>query len=434
MRTASSGSSPSSPPTRHAKLMSEEIAAEQPAGLVRYSNVDDELVLCRDHSRRWLRLWQASTAVLAVALVAVVWATVDVPILSSSHSSSSTTVSWLPLPSSIAVMTKIAFGSCSRSDMPQPYWDTISAYQPDLLLLMGDNVYGDCQEPTCQHLYTAYAEMAKHPSVQGFSKQVPVFATLDDHDYGLGDCSGSNPYKDIAKSAFADFFGLSNLPSDGVYRSSAFGPVGQRLQVILLDTRYNRSAFVSTGNTSAPYTPASDTDDQQMLSEQQWQWLDEQLQEPADLRVIVSSIQVLTDVCVFEAWRHLPAERERLYALLQDRSDTILLSGDRHVGGFYTGNDTSSTLREITASSFTHTLPYGDHGRNCSTAADCDEQDPRRLGDFVRVNHFGTLDIDWSARTFVGALRRAETTFGTMSSSAHQSDAGEIVMAWNYTF
>src|SRR5262245_43798728 len=41
------------------------------------------------------------------------------------------------------LLTKIAFGSCVDQDKPVPIFDTIAAAKPDLLLLMGDNMYAD---------------------------------------------------------------------------------------------------------------------------------------------------------------------------------------------------------------------------------------------------------------------------------------------------
>jgi alkaline phosphatase D len=171
-----------------------------------------------------------------------------------------------------------------------------------------------------------------------------------------------------------------------------------------------------------------------MLGETQWKWLEEQLQQPADLRVMVSSIQVLNDGTIFEAWRHLPKERDRLYDLIRNKS-VLLLSGDRHIGGFYetalssTGSSSSSSvLVEVTSSSFTHTVPLGAYD-NCTTPAECDEADPARIGDSVRENHFGALEIDWEARKFTVALRRAESASGAASYTSRGTNggAGEIL-------
>jgi len=427
------------------------------ASVILSSQLANQYSHSQEQSREWcmIRLLSglslALTAIVAVLAAHVVQVHKEQAALTSTNVASSspstttgftgdtnstTSTSWLPLPSSDTILTKIAFGSCSRQDMPQPYWDTLATfYRPQITLLMGDNIYGDCREETCAYLKQAYVDFGNHPSVQGFAQQFPVFATLDDHDYGKSDCHSDNPYKDLAREMFAEFFGLniSALPVDGVYRSAIFGPMGSRLQVILLDTRYSRSPFVETGNPHAPYVPANETNSdwqQQMLSEAQWAWLEQELDVDADLRVIVSSIQVLNDVVVFEGWRHLPLERDRLYHLLQNKN-IILFSGDRHVGGFY---ETESGIREVTASSWTHTIPFGAYGSNCSTSVECDEMDPRRIGPFVRVNHFGSLEIDWTARTFQVALRRTETTYGAAYFHQFDTDAGQVLLSMNYSF
>lgn len=359
---------------------------------------------------------------------------------------------WKPLPEASQIITKVAFGSCASQEMPQPHWDTIVKYDPNLFLLTGDNVYGDCSDDeSCRELRQAYRDMARHASVQGAAPLVSVYATLDDHDYGCSDCHGNNPHKELARELFAAFFGISPAefaPKDGVYRSSVWGPdekKQQRLQIILLDTRYDRSPFQETGVPSSPYTPSHpDSNDlrsttaaanAQMLSEKQWQWLKEQLEQPAELRVLVSSVQVLNDGTGFEAWRQLPSERDRLYELIRGRS-VILLSGDRHVGGFYEAD----SFMEVTASSLTHTVPLGvAFNSHCTTPVECDEVDPRRVGDGIYVNHFGSLEIDWTNHRFSLALRRTEASLGspywnTTTSRGKLGDAGQILAERSYSF
>ena len=38
-------------------------------------------------------------------------------------------------------LSRIAFGSCADQVKPQPIWDAILAYQPELFIFAGDNVY-----------------------------------------------------------------------------------------------------------------------------------------------------------------------------------------------------------------------------------------------------------------------------------------------------
>src|SRR5437764_633783 len=75
----------------------------------------------------------------------------------------------------------------------------------------------------------------------------------------------------------------------GVYHALVLGPPGRRTQIILLDTRYFRSPLRPDGG--GGYLPQHDPG-ATMLGEVQWKWFAEQLRVPADLRLVVSSIQV----------------------------------------------------------------------------------------------------------------------------------------------
>jgi alkaline phosphatase D len=113
------------------------------------------------------------------------------------------------------------------------------------------------------------------------------------------------------------------------------------------------------------------------------------LREPAEIRVLLSGIQVLAEGHGWERWGNLPRERERLFALLRDTGATgvVLLSGDRHIGALYRETEgVPYPLTECTASGFTHTF------RGVREAG------PNRLGDPFTELHFGAVDIDWSGR------------------------------------
>jgi alkaline phosphatase D len=169
--------------------------------------------------------------------------------------------------------------------------------------------------------------------------------------------------------------------------------------VILLDTRFFRSPLRPTDQRNAPgrerYLPDPDPA-KTMLGEAQWAWLAERLREPADLRLVVSSIQVLAEGHGWERWGNLPRERARLFDLVgaTGANGVVLLSGDRHVGGLYREPaGVPYPLTEITSSGINQVFP----GNR--------EPGPNRLGAVFGAANFGTIDIDWWERTVTLALR-----------------------------
>ena len=293
-----------------------------------------------------------------------------------------------------APLTRIAFGSCAHQDKPQPIWDAVLRYRPDLFIFAGDNVYGDLTPGAANGLREAYAKAA---TIEGYRKlraEVPVLATWDDHDYGQNDAGGDFPYQDEAKALFLEFW---QVPEDdprrtreGVYDARTLGPDGRRLRVILLDLRSFRSPLRRKPESApgpGPYLPDPDPA-KTMLGEAQWAWLEAQLREPAELRLIVSSVQVLAEGHGYERWGNLPHERARLLALIAATraNGVILLSGDRHVGALYRLDEgVPYPLYEITSS-----------GLNMFYAA-ASEPGPLRLGAVYGRENFGTIDIDWWA-------------------------------------
>jgi alkaline phosphatase D len=294
-----------------------------------------------------------------------------------------------------APLTRIAFGSCAHQAKPQPIWDAVLAYRPELFIFAGDNVYGDVTSAAMTELSDAYARAA---SIEGYAKvraSVPVLATWDDHDYGQNDAGGDFAHKGAAKRLFLDFW---QVPQDdprrtreGIYHARTFGPEGMRVQVILLDTRSFRSPLRSTDQPgmpgNGPYLPDPDPA-RTMLGAAQWAWLREQLMQPAELRLIVSSVQVLPEDHGWEGWGNLPRERKRLLDLIAETAagGVIFLSGDRHAGALYQDRAGAPyRLYEITAS-----------GINMTYAANR-EPGPRRLGAVYGAPNFGTIDIDWWA-------------------------------------
>lgn len=291
----------------------------------------------------------------------------------------------------------LAFGSCNRTDLPNLLWDDIINTSPDLWVWGGDNIYADTDD--MQLLRKMYAEQN---SIEGYKKLVkttPIIGTWDDHDYGLND--GGVEYMSKVESQ-QEFLNFMNEPSDsplrkqeGVYNSKKYALKEGVINIIVLDTRYFRTAL----------TPDTDTDTETdkrikpneygegtILGEEQWAWLANELHNSkADFNIIISSIQYLSNEHGFEAWGNFPHEVDRLEKLIvgAKAKGVIILSGDRHISEFSRTkfDGITNPLIDFTSSGLTHAYK-GFTG----------EPNPYRIGQVIFTESFGILKFDFSTQ------------------------------------
>ena len=231
-------------------------------------------------------------------------------------------------------VSRLLFGSCVKQDFPVPIFQTIVNRKPELFVFLGDNIYGDTADMDVMR-----AKYAKLKAAVGFDllqRTCPVLATWDDHDYGQNDGGADFAQRDASQQVFMDFWGdrpeSPRRKRPGVYEAHVYGPVGKRLQVILLDTRYFRGPLQKgAAQVGGPYVPTAD-ETIPMLGESQWKWLRQQLEQPAEVRVICTSIQCVSESSGHETWSNLPHERKRLFNLLASTkaNGVVMISGDRH--------------------------------------------------------------------------------------------------------
>jgi alkaline phosphatase D len=308
--------------------------------------------------------------------------------------------SWGGEPPSDIVVSRIALGSCAKQDRPMPIWSAVSTVKPDVLLMLGDNIYGDTEDMTV--LRQKYDLLAADRGFGMVRNTIPIVAVWDDHDYGANDAGHEYPKRRESQQVFLDFF---KIPEDavvrkrqGIYRAMVVGPVGRRVQFICLDTRFHRTALKSIPKGDrvkglGPYVPTDDPN-ATVLGSQQWDWLAAMLQRPAEIRIILSSIQVASIEHGWEHWGQFPAERARLLKTIRDSeaAGVIVVSGDRHsaeISRIPAGDDALPyPLYDLTASSLNEPL-----GSNRDDKQD--ESNRYRIGKRFHGANFGTIDIEW---------------------------------------
>lgn len=298
-------------------------------------------------------------------------------------------------------LTKISFGSCAHPKFPQPIWSAMQGLHPQVYLAMGDNVYGS--SPQDKPLDQAYLKQAQIPEYKHFHDEVPFLGTWDDHDYGQNDGGADNPDKKMAREEFLKYLPYAKplVPQngEGIYHSVQMGPEGQRINFIFLDTRWFRSPLVINPKPKSKldrFLPSPDKT-ATVLGETQWAWLSEELKRPADLIVVISSIQLIPNDHKFEKWGNFPLERKRMLELLSlAPHPLIVLSGDRHFAEISHEIVNKKEILEITASSINRAKDIPE------------EKNIARIGPRFTPENFGWLQIDWSARKYAASIRDVE--------------------------
>jgi alkaline phosphatase D len=308
-----------------------------------------------------------------------------------------------------STLQRIAVGSCLHQARPQPIWQDVIKAKPQVMLMMGDNVYGDFRDALGTELKAAYDMQQKQPEFSAARAAMPMLGIWDDHDYGRNDGGVEFEHKLVAAKLFHEFWGSQpERPLEqGIHYSRTYGPGGRRVQIIFLDTRSFRSplkaktdAFPHWGK----FEPSPDLSNT-VLGPEQWAWFEAELQKPADLRLIVSSIQVLAEGHGWERWGNFPHERERFLNVLagaRGPAGVVLLSGDRHGAAIYSSQTSGAReLVELTSSALN--MPPPGPNRDARIA-------PLVTDVFVSEN-YGLLDIDWASRKLTLSLQgvRGET-------------------------
>lgn len=307
---------------------------------------------------------------------------------------------------------KVAFSSCYKpaNQISTALWDHVRGeFGADVWSWLGDNTYSDGND--MEYKRTKYNEgkgNAFYTSAGPIADpKISVTGTWDDHDFGANNMGRYYKCRQPSQNEFAYFFDL--LESDprhpaqganqreGVYHSYMFSKPnsggsggGNGIHLIHIDARYHRSPSF------ASYGPCEGSDST-ILGETQWTWLQNELNQPSEVKIIGSGIQVLPptyrgrsvneycsydgvggtfdssnaavgeggtlDSSEYEMWSEYPQERMKLLKLAQksindgNAKKIVFLSGDQHWGEIQAKKMPSDptygppqTLYEVTAS------------------------------------------------------------------------------------
>lgn len=294
----------------------------------------------------------------------------------------------------------IAFGSCNKQNVENVLWDPILLNNPKIWIWGGDIIYADTRDMS--KLKSEYDKQRNNSGYKKLIESTKVIGTWDDHDYGLNDGGLEFDKKEESQQLFLDFMGISKTDKrrqrEGVYASESIVKEQGSIKIIVLDTRYFRSALVEDTKTKKRYRPNSDKN-ATVLGSAQWDWLTEELNSSeADFNIIVSSIQFLSHEHGFETWGNFPFEVEKLKSTIvkSKAKGVLLLSGDRHISEFskISIDNLDYPLIDFTSSGLTH-----------SYSGFSGEPNAYRIGEVVSKISFGLLKFNFRNKSITMEMR-----------------------------
>lgn len=221
----------------------------------------------------------------------------------------------------------IAFGGGAGFVPPnERMWNTIGTFNPDAMLLLGDNVYIDDPESIIMQQYT-YQRRQSRPEWRALTARTPTFTIWDDHDFSTNDSWGGPdvaiPFwkKDWVFPTFRQnwanpgYAGGDDQP--GCWYSFQIGDV----DFIMLDCRY--------------YRTDPNGDELSMLGPVQMDWLKKQINDSSGTFVVLCSSvpwDFRTKGDSLDTWNGYKEERNRILDFIGEskKEGVLLLSADRH--------------------------------------------------------------------------------------------------------
>ena len=225
--------------------------------------------------------------------------------------------------------TRVAVASCMY-ELYEPekgvrIWNTLSAQNPQVVFLIGDNVYADVNIPegaSPDHLWQRYGEMRAGLQYYKLPKLIPTLAIWDDHDYGKHDSDRTYAYRDESLKMFNLFF--PSEPDGAVLRrgpgvAKVFRAFGQKF--ILLDDRSFRSP------------PKTASNQETLFGFDQEKWILGELTADNAPSWLINGIQFFGAYHIFESYEKSQPESFKTFnrQLKNARRLFWLVTGDRHL-------------------------------------------------------------------------------------------------------
>lgn len=225
----------------------------------------------------------------------------------------------------------MGLGSCAPST-PDAVWTRIVDEGCDSFVLLGDTPYIDSGDLGVAR--TKHRQFLQQPELARLVSRLPVWATWDDHDFGLNGDHGDFPAKRNTRTAFVDYranatFGHSPAGEqlttrdggEGIYTSFRRGP----LEVFLIDPRWFSKTEPSWADPAKPTC----------IGAAQWEWLRDRLTRSTATFKALATGMIWDDKQNAESddWGFYSHERDAIFDFVAAERipGVFLIGGDIHV-------------------------------------------------------------------------------------------------------
>jgi hypothetical protein len=226
---------------------------------------------------------------------------------------------------------RIAAASCMNDAFvreQKKIWPELFARTPQILFLLGDNVYAKNAKPSFgalqeKHIWRRYVETRLSLDIFRQPRLIPTLAIWDDGDYAMTNGDRTNPVRKAATEIFRTFYA-----QEPDFKKLFSGPGTARwlrafqMNFALMDNRSFRSPVDVT-----------DPDEQTHWGAAQERWLHENLKDSVLPTWILNGDQIFGAYHPFESYeRDHPANlKEQLTLLAAQPAPVVFLTGDRHI-------------------------------------------------------------------------------------------------------
>lgn len=292
--------------------------------------------------------------------------------------------------------TRVAFGCCMDHSERQDVFDALNLADPEVFVFLGNTV--DVDAGDMDDMLEAYDVLNRFRGPKVLRRQSAVMSMWNRTDYAIdGQAGTNNPLKYAVRNHFLTFWRepISSprmFQEHGIAKAVVFGEAPQRVQVIMLDGRWNRDPLTRVGwverlkraldSEQGPYLPNPSAT---LLGDAQWQWLAEQLQEPAEVRVLMSATPFFAPVNGYDSWAMYATEQQRLVEMLQQLQPQglVLATGDRGFGELAKIDDVLSyPLWQVTSGYL-------------SSASEAPYRFEQRHGEAFEQARYGQIEVRW---------------------------------------